>query len=101
MTGVDVEVESIEHLDFATPCEMRMQVVYVLFGVPWAKDPREEPCPIPAAGVLRCQGCGVCKLACTRHRDYVLTHPNVVCGGCGREGSGLTVWAFEPLKVSS
>ena len=101
MNLVDVDVESIEHLDFATPCSMRMQVFVIFFGLPISQGPREEPCPNPAVGVLRCQGCGRVKVACERHRDYVLTHPNVACGVCGREGPGLMVYAFELLRVSS
>lgn len=101
MTAVHVEVESIEHLDFATPCEIRIQNVVVIFGFPVLAGPREEPCEHPAVGVLRCQGCGVFQVACERHRDWVLAHRHVQCQSCGWEGAGLTVYAFEPLKVSS
>lgn len=100
MTAVDVELESIEHLDFATPCEIRVQTVLQLFGFAFP-GPLEAPCEHPAIGVLRCQGCAAFQVCCERHRDYVLTHPHVGCHRCDREGAGLTVYAFEPLKVSS
>lgn len=100
MTAVGVDVESIEHLDFATPCTMRMQTLVLFFGIPIQSGPREEPCPNPAVGVLRCQGCGRVKVACERHRDYVLTHPSIACV-CGRQGPGLMVYAFELLRVNS
>lgn len=101
MNLVDVEADVIEHLDFATPCEIRVQVVYGFLDIPLAGGPREQPCPNTGVGLLRCQGCGVFHVACEPHRDRVLTNLRIQCQSCGLIGAGLEIWAFEPLKVRS
>lgn len=100
MTAVDVEVESIEHLDFEQGCEMRVQQMIRVLGV-WVCGPVSRPCGRPAVGIIRCRSCKVFGLTCEPHRAEALAPRQMVCTSCGAEGPGPEIYAFEPLRVSS
>jgi len=100
VTAVDVDVESIEHLDFTQACEIRIvrQVVFLGIVVPVGID---DECQQPAVGIFQCKGCADAALTCEEHRQAVLARPHVWCSACGRHGAPGYVYAFEPLRVTS
>lgn len=100
MTAVDVDVQSIEHLDFDQACQIRVQPKASL-GPVEVRGKISGPCGEPAVGVLRCRGCADPALVCGPHRALIFEGPNVTCMSCARSGLGVEVFSFEPLRVNS
>lgn len=100
MNAVDERVETIEHLDFQQPCEIRIirQVVFLGIIVPVDID---DICKQPAVCVFLCKGCSDSALACEEHRAAVVARAHVWCSRCGRHGAPAEVYAFEMLRVKS
>ena len=102
VSAVDVEerVESVEHLDFAQACQVRVQPKASL-GPTEVRGKITGPCGEPAVGVLRCRGCADPALVCDSHRALIFEGPNVTRMSCARSGLGVEVFSFEPLRVNS
>ena len=100
MTAVDVDVESIEHLDFDQPCEIRIINAVAFLGIVVPVG-QEAACEKPATGLFQCKGCADATLTCDEHREGVLARPHVWCGACGRHGAPGHVYVFELLRVNS
>ncbi len=103
MTAVDVDldVESIEHLDFEQQCEVRFMPVLQMFGSLIVLCSMAKRCEEPAVGIIRCNGCGHSGLCCQKHRVSMMGGVHTMCSVCRREGAGVDVYSFEPLRVTS
>ena len=103
MTAVDVDLdlESIEHLDFDLQCELRLAQVIHLLGFVIVQGHATKRCEEPAVGMIRCRGCAASGWCCETHRAQLTGLATAICSTCRRVGRGVDVYEFEPLRVTS
>lgn len=91
----DVDTESIEHLDFQTPCVVRIGEVRRFLG--WKSEVVEGRCEHPATWVMRCRTCGVVGALCAEHQARIVADPRATCVACETTAAPLDVFSFTPL----
>lgn len=99
MSEPEVDVEAIVHLDFPTPCTIRVGREVTWFG--FTRRLRVSPrCDHPAEWAMRCVCCGAAGMVCGQHRAQILLDKFSTCMSCGATGPVERVLAFTPLKPS-
>ncbi|MEX1078920.1 MAG: hypothetical protein WED09_07415 [Homoserinimonas sp.] len=88
----DVDVESIEHLDFEVPCSLQVKIV--LLGA-WLPG-KPKKCEEPAVELITCRKCARTGTVCGPHGRWLRVAGNVSCQ-CGLSGAGVVVFGFKPL----
>lgn len=94
--ATDVDVESIEHLDFDVRCTLRT-VEAEKVGRSWAIRGVSRLCDAPAVASIRCRVCGDMGYVCGVHRSALVAMIAVSCGHCKSTAPALNLFEFTPL----
>lgn len=91
-----VDEDAIEHLDFDLVCELRLEFLLLVAGVPVSFG-KTAPCGEAAIATMVCNICGLENLVCASHRARVASDPNCFCMRCKTKAHGSVLYRFTTL----
>jgi hypothetical protein len=82
-----VDVDTIDHLDWGTPCTIGVTVHLSL-------EPDAGPCPNTAAWDMTCRRCAAATPICNDHKRVVEKSDLGACQRCKRSGRPRRIFTF-------